>query len=76
VTVTVRPATVSVPVRDVVVAATVKVTAPIPDPLAPAVTVIQPALLVAVHEQLVPEVTESVKVFPVEGAETLVGVTV
>jgi hypothetical protein len=60
VTVTVWPATVSVPVRAVVLAAMVKLTAPIPAPVAPAVTVIQLALLTAVHEQLVPEVTESV----------------
>jgi hypothetical protein len=76
VTVTVRPATVSVPVRAIVVAATVRVTAPVPDPLAPAVTVIQLALLTAVHAQLVPEVTESVKVFPVDAAERVAGVTV
>jgi hypothetical protein len=67
---------VSVPVRGVALAATAKLTAPIPDPVAPAVTVIQLALLTAVHEQLVPEITESVKALAISGTETAVGVTV
>jgi hypothetical protein len=50
VTVKVRPAIVSVPVRDVVPvwAATVKLTVPLPVPLAPEVTEIQATLLVVV----------------------------
>jgi hypothetical protein len=78
VTVTVCPATVSVPVRWVVavLAATVKLTPPLPEPVAPAVMVIQFALVAAVHEQLVPDVTETVNVLPVDGADTDVGVTV
>ena len=62
VTVTVCPATVSVPVRGVVavLAATVKLTPPLPEPLGPVVMVIQLALVAAVHEQLVPDVTETV----------------
>jgi hypothetical protein len=53
VTVTVLPATVSVPLRptDEVLAATEKVTLPFPVPLAPAVIVIQLTLLVAVQAQ-------------------------
>ena len=56
-TVTVWPATVNVPVRavPVVLAATLNVTEPMPDPLAPAVTVIQDVVVVAVHEQAVPD---------------------
>ena len=78
VTVTVCPATVSVPVRWVVavLAATVKLTPPLPDPLAPAVMVIQLALVAAVHEQPVPDDTETVYGLPVDGADTEVGVTV
>ena len=59
VTVTVCPAMVRVPVREVVavLAATLRLTVPLPEPLAPAVTVIQVALLVAVHAQPVPAVT-------------------
>jgi len=60
--VTVWPATVSVPVREVVpvFAATLYVTVPLPVPLAPAVTVIQDALLVAVHAQPAVAVTVTV----------------
>ena len=43
-----------------------------PLPLAPAVIVIQAALLVAVHEQLVPVVTLNEPVPPVDGVEPLV----
>jgi hypothetical protein len=51
VTVSVRPAIVSVPVRGLedVLAATLNATVPFPDALAPLVTVIQPALLIPVH---------------------------
>jgi len=38
--------------------------------------VIQLTVLVAVHEQLVPVMTDTALVDPVEGTETLVGVTV
>ena len=59
VTVNVAPAIVSVPVRleATVFAATSNVTEPLPDPLAPPVTVIHAALLVAVHGQPVATVT-------------------
>jgi hypothetical protein len=40
------------------------------------VIVIQLTLLTAVHEQLVPVVTESALVVPIDGTLTLVGVTV
>ena len=55
----VAPAIVSVPVRLVVTvfAATSNVTEPLPDPVAPAVTVIHAALLAAVHAQPVAAVT-------------------
>ena len=78
VTVTVLPATVSVPERcDVVVfIATVMSTLPSPEPLAPAVIVIQAAPLTAVQEQPVPDDTEIDDAFPFDGAVTAVGVTV
>jgi hypothetical protein len=76
VTVTVRPATVSVPVRAADDAETVKLTAPIPDPVAPAVIVIQLVVVVADHEQLVPDVTDNVVPPPFVGAVNAVGVTV
>ena len=52
-TVNVAPAIVSVPVRldATVFAATLKPTLPLPDPVAPLVTVIHAALLAAVHAQ-------------------------
>ena len=77
-TVTVWPATVSVPVRavPVVLAATLNVTEPMPDPLAPAVTVIQDVVVVAVQEQDVPEVTLSVRLLASASTAKLVGVTV
>jgi hypothetical protein len=40
------------------------------------VMVIQLTVLVAVHEQLVPVVIESALVLPMDGTDTLVGVTV
>lgn len=60
----VLPAIVIVPVRDVfaVFAATEYVTVPLPDPLAPPVTAIQFALLVAVHVQPADAVTPTEKV--------------
>src|SRR5262245_55397910 len=72
--VTVWPATVSVPLRGAPVAftATVYVTVPMPDPLAPPVIVTQLTLLVAVHEHDVPVVTDRLPVVPVDGAEMLV----
>jgi uncharacterized protein YhhL (DUF1145 family) len=75
VTVKVVPATVSVPARDVVAvfAATLNVTEPLPDPLEPAVTVIQLALLVAVHPHPVPAVTEIVPEPPEEANDCEVG---
>jgi hypothetical protein len=66
VTVTVWPATVRVPLREVVVvlAAALKVTVPLPLPLAPAVTVIQAALLAAVQAQPAGIVTATEPVAP------------
>jgi hypothetical protein len=65
-----------VPVRDgPVFAAAVKPTVPLPLPLPPLVTVIQPTSLSAVHTQ--PEVvaTEKVELPPPTGIARLVGVT-
>ena len=61
VTVNVCPPTLIVPVRCVVaeLAATLKLTVPLPDPLAVPVTVIQLTLLVAVQAQPLPAVTEN-----------------
>ena len=75
--VTVWPATSNVPVRALpaVFAATVYWTWPIPEPVAN-VTVIQLTELVAVHEQLVPDVTDRALVLPIDGTLTLVGVIV
>ena len=72
--VTVWLATVSVPVRAplVVFAATLNVTVARPVPVAPAVTVIQLALLAAVHEQLEPAVTVRLLVVAVETTEKVV----
>ena len=77
-TVTVWPATVNVPVRavPVVLAAMLNVTEPMPDPLAPAVTVIQDVPVVAVHAHDVPEVTLSVRLFASELTSKVSGVTV
>ena len=76
-TVTVWPATVNVPVRGVpvVLAATLNVTEPMPDPLAP-VTVIQDVVVVAVQEQAVPAMTLSVRLLAVPSTVKLSGVTV
>jgi hypothetical protein len=66
VTVNVVPAIVMVPVRieATVFAATLKPTVPLPEPVAPLVTVIQGALLPAVHAQPVATVTLLVPVPP------------
>jgi hypothetical protein len=71
VTVNVWPATVSVPVRAVVavLAAALKETVPLPEPLAPLVTASQEALLTAVHAQPVPAVTFTVPVPPAAGTD-------
>ena len=78
VTATDCPATVRVPLRGVAVvfAAMLNVTEPMPDPLAPAVTVIQDVVVVAVHEHDVPEVTLSVRLVASASTSRLVGVTV
>ena len=77
VTLNVKPAIVSVPVREEfdVFAATLNVTAPLPVVFgpAPAVTVIQDALLVADHEQSVGIVTDTTRVPPVAVSDSLVG---
>ena len=77
-TVTVLAATVNVPVRaaPVVLAATLKVTEPMPDPVAPAVTVIQGVAGVAVQEHDVPDVTLSVRLSASASTSNVVGVTV
>ena len=77
-TVTVWPATVNVPVRaaPVVLAATLNVTEPMPDPLAPAVTVIQAVVVVAVQEQAVPAMTLTVRLLAIASTAKLRGVTV
>jgi hypothetical protein len=77
-TVTVCPATVNVPVRaaPVVLAATPKVTEPIPDPVAPAVTVIHDVVVLAVQAQDVPDVTLSVRLLASASTSKLTGVTV
>jgi hypothetical protein len=60
-----------VPVRGVVVvlAATLKVTVPLPEPLAPAVTVSQVALLVAVHAHPLDVVTVNEPVPPSDSTD-------
>ena len=76
VTVNVWPATAMVPVRGPpVFAATVNATDPLPLPLAPDVTVIQPALLLAVQAQLVPADTAVLPDPPAAAIEALVGLT-
>ena len=57
-------------------AATLNVTEPMPDPLAPAVTVIQGVVVVAVHEHAVPEVTLSVRLVATASTSKLFGVSV
>ena len=72
------PATVRVPLRGVpvVLPAMLNVTEPMPDPLAPAVTVIHGVVVVAVQEHDVPDVTLSVRLVASESTSTLTGVTV
>jgi hypothetical protein len=67
-----------VPVRvvPVVLAAMLNVTAPMPDPVAPAVTVIHGVVVVAVHGQDVPVMTLSVRLLAVASTAKLTGVTV
>jgi hypothetical protein len=65
---------VNVPVRDVVAAATVKLTDPSPD-IPPLVTVIHATGLVAVQAQPDPVTTAILLLSPVNGAVTLAGVT-
>ncbi len=75
VTVNVRPATVSVPVRCelLVLGATVKLAEPLPEPLAPAVTVIHVTLLSAVHAHPVVVVTVVDPLAPVKATDWLDG---
>lgn len=77
VTVTVRPATVTVPDRGDVVRfwAMLSETLPLPVPVAPVATAIQPTLLVAVQVQALPDVTLIVAVPPVSDSEIAVGET-
>ena len=77
-TVTVWPATINVPVRvaPVVFAPMLNVTEPMPDPLAPAVTVSQDVVVVAVHEQAVPAMTLTVRLLAIASTAKLSGVTV
>jgi hypothetical protein len=77
-TVTVCPATVNVPVRGVpvVLAVTLKVTEPMPEPVAPAVTVIHDVVVLAVQAQDVPDVTLSVRLLASASTLKLTGVTV
>ena len=71
VTVYVWPPAVIVPVREDVVelAATVNAMVPEPDPLAPVVTVIQAALLTAVHVQPAPADIETIPEPPPPGKD-------
>ena len=77
-TVTVCPATVNVPMREapVVFAPLLNVTEPMPDPLAPAVTVIHDVVVVAVQEQAVPAMTLTVRLLAIASTAKLSGVTV
>ena len=77
-TVTVCPAIVNVLMRavPVVFAAMLNVTEPMPDPLAPVVTVIHDAVVVAVHEQAVPAMTLTVRLVAIASTAKLSGVTV
>jgi hypothetical protein len=71
-TVNVWLAIVIVPLRAApVFAATVKPTDPLPVPLAPEVTVIQAALVVAVHAQLAGAVTSTEPVAPMSVTDVL-----
>ena len=72
------PATFRVPLREVpvVLAPMLNVTEPMPEPLAPAVTVIQDVGVVAVQAQDVPDVTLSVRLLASASTSKLVGVRV
>ena len=72
------PATFRVPLRDVpvVLAPMLNVTEPMPEPLAPAVTVIHDVVVVAVQAQDVPDVTLSVRLVASASTSKLVGVRV
>jgi hypothetical protein len=74
-TVNVCPPTVMVPARgvEVVFAATVNVTVPLPDPLAPPVTLIQLALLVAVQAHADPAAIEIEPLPPDAGTDCEAG---
>ena len=74
-TVNVFPAIVSVPVRTaaIVLGATVKLAEPLPEPVAPAVTVIQVALLTDVQVQPVAVVTDAEPLSPAAGTDWLEG---
>ena len=77
ITVTVTPATVSVPERPsaLVLAAAVKSTLPLPAPVPPLVTVNQAALLTAVQEQPSPTVTATLLLPPAAAIDRLAGET-
>jgi hypothetical protein len=64
-----------VPAREdvAVFAATLKVTVPLADPVAPAVTVIQPTLLTAVQLHPLPAVTLIVPLPPLDGTDCEAG---
>lgn len=76
-TVTAFPATVSTPERDCVVglATNEYVTDPLPDPVAPLVMVIHDTELDAVHAQPDADVTVTVPVPELAGADAVVGLT-
>jgi hypothetical protein len=78
VTVKVRAAIVTVPVRDEVdvFAATPTVTVPLPVPLAPAVTASQAALLDAVQSHVLPAATDTLVLSPAAADDRLAGVMV
>ena len=71
VTVNVRPAMERVPERCAVLGlgATLKLTEPLPEPVSPAVTVIEVAPLTAVHEQPVCAVTDVDTLPPAAGTD-------
>src|SRR4051812_5831520 len=76
-TVTVRPATVSVPERaGPLVAAALMFTVPLPEPLAPDAIVIHDAWLAAVHAHPEPEVTLTLELPPDEATDSVCGATV
>ena len=78
VTDTVCPATVSVPVRGAPVGfcSTANVTEPMPEPVAPLLTVIQLTALTAVQEHCVPVMMLSVRWLAIEPTAKVVGVSV